>query len=336
MIANGLNRDRILCPSAHDPQRNTHRSGAAWVGSAVEAILRNPRYTGYEVWNKQHKDEVLIDVEDVALGHETKLRWNPESAWIFSPKAVHEPVIDREIFDQVRSLMAAKQPKAPRGPRKTDRTYLLRGLLFHSSCGRSMEGSWNNGHAHYRCKLKAPDQALAAAGHPRTVYLREDKIVERLDAWLGRLFEPERRDETIDALHRAGQDPLEEARRQQITAKLRTCDDKLATYRAALEGGVDLETVSAWISEVRAERTRYEIDLARLGGQTRLSREQIASLVAQMSDLATLLHQADPRDRAEVYARLNLRLTYHKDTNRVMVESRPDPACTKLGVRGGT
>jgi site-specific DNA recombinase len=28
------------------------------------------------VWNEQHKDEVLIDVKDVALGHTTKMRWN--------------------------------------------------------------------------------------------------------------------------------------------------------------------------------------------------------------------------------------------------------------------
>jgi hypothetical protein len=50
-----------------------------------------------------------------------------------------------------------------------------------------------NGHAHYRCTLKAPDHALAVAGHPRTVYLREDKIVEQLDAWLGQSFEPARK-----------------------------------------------------------------------------------------------------------------------------------------------
>jgi hypothetical protein len=39
-------------------------------------ILANPRYTGRQVWNKQRKDEVLIDVEDVALGHTTKMRRN--------------------------------------------------------------------------------------------------------------------------------------------------------------------------------------------------------------------------------------------------------------------
>ncbi|MFD0635314.1 hypothetical protein ACFQ9X_30995 [Catenulispora yoronensis] len=30
------------------------------------------------MWNKQRKDEVLLDVENVADGYETKLRWNEE------------------------------------------------------------------------------------------------------------------------------------------------------------------------------------------------------------------------------------------------------------------
>ncbi|MBN6050686.1 recombinase family protein, partial [Nonomuraea sp. RK-328] len=68
-IAERLARDGILCPSAHDPERNRHRSGVAWSKGAVRAILLNPRYTGYQVWNRQRKDEVLIDVDDVGLGH---------------------------------------------------------------------------------------------------------------------------------------------------------------------------------------------------------------------------------------------------------------------------
>ena len=78
VIAEGLTRDGILSPSAHDPARNRHRagSGGAWSKNAVRAILQNPRYTGRQVWNKQRRDEVLIDVEDVALGHESKMRWN--------------------------------------------------------------------------------------------------------------------------------------------------------------------------------------------------------------------------------------------------------------------
>jgi hypothetical protein len=39
-------------------------------------ILANPRYTGRQVWNRQRKDEVLLDVQDVALGFTSKQRWN--------------------------------------------------------------------------------------------------------------------------------------------------------------------------------------------------------------------------------------------------------------------
>ncbi|MFN2526943.1 MAG: recombinase family protein [Actinomycetota bacterium] len=62
-IAEGLTRDGIPSPSGHDPARNRHRASArgAWGKTAVRAILRNPRYTGREVWNKQRRDEVLVD-----------------------------------------------------------------------------------------------------------------------------------------------------------------------------------------------------------------------------------------------------------------------------------
>jgi len=59
----------------YDPARNRHRAGSkgAWSKIAVRAILQNPRYTGLEVWNKQRRDEVVIDVDD-DLGHKPKMR----------------------------------------------------------------------------------------------------------------------------------------------------------------------------------------------------------------------------------------------------------------------
>ena len=75
-IAEALTRDDIPCPSAQDPARNRHRGGLAWSKSAVRVILTNPRYTGHQIWNKQRTDEVLLDVDDVALGHTAVMRWN--------------------------------------------------------------------------------------------------------------------------------------------------------------------------------------------------------------------------------------------------------------------
>ncbi|WP_198351807.1 recombinase family protein [Streptomyces typhae] len=90
-IAEGLTRDQIPSPSAHDPARNPHRDTRAWSKSAVRAILTNPRYTGRQVWNRQHKHESLLDTEDVTLGYTTTLRWNTKDKWLVSQRIAHTP-----------------------------------------------------------------------------------------------------------------------------------------------------------------------------------------------------------------------------------------------------
>lgn len=114
-IALGLNRDGILSPSAHDPLRNPHRSTGRgrWAKTAVRAILANPRYTGFEIWNKQRKDEVLVDVDDVALGHQTKMRWNDTSEWIWSPEPMHEAIVTREQFDAAQAMFSTPKRRPP-------------------------------------------------------------------------------------------------------------------------------------------------------------------------------------------------------------------------------
>lgn len=66
----------------------------------MRAIPGNPRYTGYEVWNKQRKQEPLIDVDDVALGHHTRLPWNPEKEWVYSDQPAHSALISKDAFEQ--------------------------------------------------------------------------------------------------------------------------------------------------------------------------------------------------------------------------------------------
>src|SRR5699024_11449505 len=91
-LAEHLTREEIPSPSAQDRKRNRHRSGIAWSKGAVRVVLTNPRYTGFQVWNKQRKDEVLLDVRDVSLGYTTKLRWNDRDKWVWSD----QPVQDRK------------------------------------------------------------------------------------------------------------------------------------------------------------------------------------------------------------------------------------------------
>ncbi|MET8121102.1 hypothetical protein [Micromonospora sp. NPDC005291] len=46
-------------------------------------------------------------------------------------------------------------------------------------------------------------------------------------------------------------------------------------------------------------------------------RSQIADLVQALGDIATVLRDADPADKAEVYRQLGLRLTYQTETQTV-------------------
>ena len=79
-IARMLNEGQILSPSASDRARNSHRDPNGWAASAVRAILTNPRYTGYEVWNRQRRDYDLLDPTAPADGHVRRMRWSTRDA----------------------------------------------------------------------------------------------------------------------------------------------------------------------------------------------------------------------------------------------------------------
>ncbi|WP_337661972.1 recombinase family protein [Actinoalloteichus sp. AHMU CJ021] len=215
-IAEGLTRDGIPSPSAADPTRNRHRSGVAWSKGAVRVILSNPRYTGRQVWNKQRKEEVLLDVEDVALGHETKMRWNDRDAWVFSREIVHDPLVDLDTFERAQQVAAAQgRGRDTRERRRTRHRYVLRGLLRCGLCGRRMQGQQSRGVLFYRCRFPNEYGLANKVEHPRNVYLAERDLLGPLDDWLSRSFAPHRISDTVDALCAAQrekeEDPVETA-----------------------------------------------------------------------------------------------------------------------------
>ncbi|MEH1017922.1 recombinase family protein, partial [Micromonospora sp. CPCC 206060] len=239
-IAEGLTANHVPCPSAHDRARNPHRNGIAWSKSAIRVILTNPRYTGRQVWNKQRTDEVLLDVDDVALGHTGVMRWNKRDEWIVSKEIVHPPLIDDAAFEQAQTLLGqrARRESGNQRQRRARNPYVFRGLIYCAACQRRMQGQYSHGDAYYRCRF-AQEYALAnEVDHPRNVYLREDTLIAPLDNWLATAFTPDRLDATITAMAKTDPDPNPTA-----TAAARTtiaeCDAKLERYRAALDAGAD-------------------------------------------------------------------------------------------------
>jgi site-specific DNA recombinase len=182
-IARSLNDAGIPCPSAADPDRNRHRSGAAWTLRTVTTILANPRYTGRQVWNRQRTDRDLADPADVSLGHKSVQRWNLPDGWVISDRPAHPALVSEDDFIAAQDVSAARGPAPETGPAvPRRRRYLLAGLLVCAACGRRMESAWSHGKAAYRCRHGHTSAAPPDQGRPGNAYVREDRVLPQLPA----------------------------------------------------------------------------------------------------------------------------------------------------------
>jgi hypothetical protein len=98
-------------------------------------------------------------------------------------------------------------------------------------------------------------------------------------------------------------------------------DVKIARHRAALDAGGDPALIAGWISEATAIKKSAQ---ARLGlteaPPQRMTADQLDAIADAFRDLLALLRDADPRDKAELYSRLGLRMTYRPGRETVIAE----------------
>jgi site-specific DNA recombinase len=185
-ITRALNDAEIPCPSAADPDRNPHRSGAAWILFTVRAILANPRYTGRQVWNRQPTSHELVDPANTGLGHRQVQRWGLPDGWIISARPAHPALVSEEDFIAVQGIRADRD----NGETASRRRYLLAGLLQCGVCGRRLESCWANNRAAYRCRHGHSSATTPDPARPKNTYVREDHILAHLPALLANAEPP--------------------------------------------------------------------------------------------------------------------------------------------------
>jgi site-specific DNA recombinase len=266
-------------------------------------------------------------------------------AVIYSEEIVHPPIISDDTFQQAQQLLGAKGARrVVRRPRSSPRPSVLRGLLFCGICDRRMQGSWNNGQPYYRCMFPGEYALADRIHHPRTVYLREAEVVPELDTWLTKTLDPAHLPGTIDTLTAAqNDDPPPEM--INIREEIGQCKRQIAQYRAVLDAGTDPTIVGQWIIETQARKLAAEGRLRLHAGirhvsPGQMSKEEITTIVNAVTSLITVLRDADPQDKAEIYSQLGLRLTYHPSPRTVSARAEPRRPCTKgwcpRGVRGAS
>jgi site-specific DNA recombinase len=107
------------------------RARGAWGKTNVYEVLKNPKYTGYQVFNRRASRSRNGKVNDPVK-------------WVWSTEPAHEPPVPKWMDDKMTARRQAKRGSRDGNdqnthPAETRRTYVLGGMVF-CGCGRRMFG----------------------------------------------------------------------------------------------------------------------------------------------------------------------------------------------------
>lgn len=129
-IAQRLESEGIPSPEEIGPVRHP-RSAGVWGGSAVRAILINPRYLGRQFAGRQRRKDELLDARDPALGtisRQHQRRQDP-AGWSWSDQRSWLPLVPAELFERVNRRITNSHGNNRRRPRVEPGRYLLAGMI---------------------------------------------------------------------------------------------------------------------------------------------------------------------------------------------------------------
>jgi hypothetical protein len=228
-IAARLNLDPVRYPPPDPILGEGRRRIGAWTANSVREVLDNPKHTGYMVWNRRKRGHQARGV---------KGRVNPPTAWVWSSRPTHEPLVTRELFAAAsttgRFRQGSRSGSAPNTHPKAFRTYLLRSYVRCALCGRRANGETTKGYTYYRCSPNAKNHGHLPwfPAHPRAASVPEHQLVDPLAEFFARrVFGAGRKTYLAAACAGAHQpaDASRRARRTELTAALTTSSDASKT-----------------------------------------------------------------------------------------------------------
>ena len=183
-IARTLQEQKILIPTAYWQSKGLNRGGKKtqanpykWCKTTVAKILSQQEYCGdvinFKTYSKNFKVKKRID--------------NPKENWAIF-KDVHEPIIEREIFERVQELTENTKRRAPK-PENAEKS-LFSDILRCGDCGRKMYYHTNtiNKDIHFFVCSDSVSDYRGKCG-PGRHYVRADAIEQIVSLELKRLAE---------------------------------------------------------------------------------------------------------------------------------------------------
>jgi site-specific DNA recombinase len=333
-LCDKLNADLDRYPPPKRNKKDENDLPQTWSRSQLHAMLRNPKYTGYNVWGRHDKRPGRPFIR-------------PREDWVWSPTPSHEALVERDLFERVdERARRNNNPAKNIGPldypaRKNGRTgriYPLRGRVRCGICGRRMEGSHQKGSNWYRCRfvtLRGP-AAADVSGHPRVLGIKEDTVLEATFDFLGRrIFGPNRLDLLRSELAAALDSDTDD--RENELARLQTEAAQLqqALYRQALrlEEHDDphhpvVALAKQRIEELTARQGAVSERMQELRQKPRdePSAEEIEALLDSVPDLRPVMRKASADQLAELFAAFDVSATYDKHGRALRLSATLNPA----------
>ncbi|WP_277668619.1 recombinase family protein [Caproiciproducens galactitolivorans] len=192
-IAAALEQDSILTPMSYWQTRGVNRPGKhkdaspiKWNSSTVIKILSLQEYCGdilnFKTYSKSYKNKKRID--------------NDRENWVIF-KDVHEPIVDRAVWEQVQQ----KRGKLRKRKTNEGETNMFSGLLVCADCGHNLHFHFNQGNPnikYFNCSNYKGNRGTCSSTH----YIRVDFLEQVVLGEIRRLtkFASKYEDEFVKAV----------------------------------------------------------------------------------------------------------------------------------------
>ena len=201
-IAAALEQDSILTPMSYWQTRGVNRPGKhkqaspiKWNSSTITKILSLQEYCGdilnFKTYSKSYKNKKRID--------------NDRENWVIF-KDVHEPIVDRAVWEQVQQ----KRGKLRKRKTNEGETNMFSGLLVCADCGHNLHFHFNQGNPdikYFNCSNYKGNRGTCNSTH----YIRVDFLEQVVLGEIRRLtkFASKYEDEFVKAVMGYSQQAVE-------------------------------------------------------------------------------------------------------------------------------
>ena len=270
-IAAQLERDGVLTPRAYWQQRGIKRPGKGdldrptkWGKTTIMQMLSIQEYCGdilnFKTYSKSYKNKKRID--------------NDRENWLVF-KDVHDPIIDRVIWEQIQEKRGKIRKRKPKDGERN----IFSGLLVCADCGHNLNYHFNQGNhdiKYFNCSNYRGNRGTCSSTH----YIRVDFLEQVVLGEIKRLtkYAVHYEDQFLEAVMGSSQKSAEaeHKRKQKELAAAQARDNELdGLFERIYE-----DNLSGKLSDERFAKMsqRYETEQAELAEKIKLLHHEIDKL----------------------------------------------------------